>query len=142
MFPNFLKYLDIESMESLEKLYAPVILRLFTISLSAYFILILLPVASWRFLIIAAYMNVFLRSKELVQIHWVALEKEYSILKRYRIATQEEIDIFDDVCAVCLCPMKRARITPCQHLFHGSCLKMCLKNSNDCPICKRKFQFI
>lgn len=137
MFPTLLAYLEFDALDRLENFYAPVILRIFTISMSGIFILILLPVASWRFLFVSTYLNVFLRSKEL-QIYWQALQKQREIVERYRVATDEEIKEFDDVCAVCLAPMKKARVTPCQHLFHSSCLRECLKTSDNCPLCKQE----
>ncbi|OAD58383.1 hypothetical protein WN48_11346, partial [Eufriesea mexicana] len=71
--------------------------------------------------------------KDLLRIYGPALKLEYEILKRYRRATLEEIKQFDDVCAVCLCDMTRARITPCYHLFHAGCLRQCLKTNDTCP---------
>ncbi|OXU20826.1 hypothetical protein TSAR_004011 [Trichomalopsis sarcophagae] len=141
MFPSVLRFLEIEALESLENLYAPVILRVFTITLSTFFILLIVPIVPWRLLFVAIYFNVYLRSKELIQTHWTALKKESEILAKYRHATPEEIENFDDVCAVCISPMKRARVTPCQHLFHASCLRECLKTSDCCPMCKRLLAF-
>ncbi|XP_017755248.1 PREDICTED: uncharacterized protein LOC108547306 [Eufriesea mexicana] len=138
MFPSILKFLRLEILESLEELCAPVILILFTISASTLLVLILLPTVSLRFLSIAIYTNIYLRLKDLLRIYGPALKLEYEILKRYRRATLEEIKQFDDVCAVCLCDMTRARITPCYHLFHAGCLRQCLKTNDTCPICKRE----
>ncbi|XP_014226149.1 RING finger protein 145 [Trichogramma pretiosum] len=142
LFPEVLRYLDLESLESLEHVYGPVLLRLFTISLSGCFVLLLLASAPWRFLAIVAYLNVYLRAKELQQTHWLELRRERDLLLRFRSASPEEIRRFDDVCAVCLGPMRLARVTPCQHLFHPSCLRMCLKNLQDCPLCKQPFVFL
>ncbi|XP_058796779.1 uncharacterized protein LOC131667404 [Phymastichus coffea] len=141
MFPALLSFLEFEALESLELLYAPVILRLFTISTSTLFVVLLIPRAPWRFLFVATYLNIYLRTKELVQTYWAALYKEVGVLRRYRRASSDEIKKFDDVCAVCLSPMTLARVTPCQHLFHASCLRQCLKTSDACPICKRELAF-
>ncbi|XP_003426130.1 ERAD-associated E3 ubiquitin-protein ligase HRD1B [Nasonia vitripennis] len=142
MFASVLRFFEIEALESLENLYGPLILRVFTITLSTLFILLIVPVVvPWRLLFVAIYLNVYLRSKELVQTHSTALKKESEILARYRHATPEDIQNFDDVCAVCISPMKRARVTPCQHLFHASCLRECLKTSDCCPMCKRLLAF-
>lgn len=141
MFPGILSYLRIETLENMERLYAPVILRCFTIGVSGLFILLLMPVASWRFLLVASYLNLYLYCKELVQNSGAALKNEFQILARYRRATSQEIEKFDDVCAVCLSPMFKARITPCHHLFHADCLRQCLKNSDVCPMCKRELKF-
>ncbi|XP_076165664.1 uncharacterized protein LOC143145806 [Ptiloglossa arizonensis] len=138
MFPSILKFFQLETFENMEELYAPVILRSFTIATSALFTLILVPMASWRFLLVATYLNVYLRLKDLVQQSGATLQREREILNRYRKATPDEIEQFDDVCAVCLCSMTQARITPCHHLFHADCLRQCLKANDTCPTCKRE----
>lgn len=59
-----------------------------------------------------------------------------------RYATQEEISEWDDLCAICLDPMtKQVKITPCHHIFHGECLRQCLKYSDNCAICKKELKF-
>lgn len=141
MFPGILIFLQLEIFENIENLYAPVLLRCFTIVMSSIFTLILLPTASWRFLLIATYFNVYLRTKELAQNSGAVLQKEREILNRYRKATNEEIEKFDDVCAVCLFAMTKARITPCHHIFHADCLRQCIKSSDKCPMCKRELKF-
>jgi hypothetical protein len=141
MFPTILGFLQLEALENIENLYAPVILRYFTISMSALFNILLLPSASWKFLMIATYLNVYLRWKELTQNSGAVLRQEREVLNRYRKATIEEIERFDDVCAVCLCSMTKARVTPCHHLFHADCLRQCLKTSDNCPMCKRELKF-
>ncbi|CAK9822905.1 RING finger protein 145 [Anthophora retusa] len=141
MFPSMLKFLRLEVFENLEDLYAPVILKTFTIAVSALFVVILVPVASWRFLLIAIYLNVYLKLKDLVRKSGPALKLEREMLNHCRKATAEEIQRFDDICAVCLCNMIKARITPCHHLFHADCLRQCLKTNETCPICKREFGF-
>ncbi|XP_014610516.1 PREDICTED: uncharacterized protein LOC106790259 [Polistes canadensis] len=141
MFPTILGYLQLEALENIENLYAPVILRYFTIGMSAFFSLILLPTAPWRFLFVATYLNIYLRWKELMQNSGAALKREREILNRYRKATADEIDRFDDVCSVCLYTMTKARVTPCHHLFHADCLRQCLKTSDSCPMCKRELKF-
>ena len=140
MFPSMLKWMRLEALDNIEDLYAPVILTSFTIGLSALFALILLPVASWGFLFAACYLNVYIRSKELVQKSAATLQREREILNRYRKATRKEIEKFDDVCAVCLCHMTKARVTPCRHLFHADCLRQCLKTSDTCPMCKTQLK--
>ncbi|XP_011637750.1 ERAD-associated E3 ubiquitin-protein ligase HRD1B-like [Pogonomyrmex barbatus] len=141
MFPTILGFLQLEALENIENLYAPVILRCFTIAMSLIFSILLLPSASWRFLMVATYLNVYLRWKELMQNSGAVLRREREVLNRYRKATLEEIERFDDVCAVCLCSMTKARVTPCHHLFHADCLRQCLKTSDKCPMCKRELKF-
>lgn len=142
LFPSMLKWLHWEVFDNLEELYSPVILKLFTVCASAMLILVLVPVASWRSLFVASYLNIYLRLKDLLRISGPALQLEMDILGPYRKATVDEIKQFDDVCAVCLCTMARARVTPCSHLFHADCLRRCLKTSEICPMCKRELKFL
>ena len=48
--------------------------------------------------------------------------------------------LLDDLCAVCMAPMHpdKARLTPCGHAFHDTCLKLAFRFSPDCPMCRRK----
>ncbi|XP_076750748.1 uncharacterized protein LOC143423361 isoform X2 [Xylocopa sonorina] len=141
MFPSILKFLRLEIFENLEEFYAPVILKSFTISATAFLVLILSPRASWKSLLAATYLNIYLSLKDLLRVSGAALKLERRILSPYRRATPEEIKQFDDVCPVCLCNMTRARITPCYHLFHADCLRQWLKTSDACPMCKRELKF-
>ncbi len=95
----------------------------------------------WKLSAYTLYTCVWLRLKDLHGEEMATLQQHWSMLARYRFATQEELDEHDDVCAVCLCPMRFARITPCQHVFHGDCLRRCLQASDLCPLCKRQFKF-
>lgn len=136
-FPGLLSYMQFDIFDSLELLYAPVILRVFTASFSFIMALPMLIAGHYRIFFIAMYSNVYLRCREMSENSLRLLLKERAVLSQYRHATQEELDSWDDVCAVCLSPMRRARITPCHHQFHGDCLRLCLKTSDHCPICKR-----
>jgi hypothetical protein len=137
-FPTLLAHFQFDIFDSLELLYAPVILRVATASLS---FLMALPLIIWghyRLFVLAMYTNVYLRCRELTESSLRLLLLERKVLSQYRHASSDELEAWDDVCAVCLSPMRRARITPCHHLFHGDCLRLCLKNSDHCPICKRE----
>nr|CAD7580637.1 unnamed protein product [Timema californicum] len=54
-------------------------------------------------------------------------------------ATAEQLDSrAHDVCAICYTEMKSARVTPCGHLFHATCLKKWLYVQDRCPLCATK----
>ncbi|XP_015440224.1 PREDICTED: RING finger protein 145-like [Dufourea novaeangliae] len=139
-YVSILKFFQMEAFENMEELYVPVILRSFTIGITVSHVFILLPSVSWRFLFVASYVNIYLKLKDLLQKFGPSLERERQFLNRYRRVTPEEIKRFDDVCAVCLCNMAKARMTPCHHLFHADCLRRCLKISDTCPLCKRELK--
>lgn len=141
-FPALLLFFRFRVLEALESLYAPVILRYYTITLAAIFGLILLFYGQFQFTFIATYLTVYLRSKDMVLNSLKELRDEQAVLGRFRHASLDEIENCDDVCAVCLSSMERARVTPCQHLFHANCLRQCLNSSYNCPICKREYTFV
>ncbi|XP_045460881.1 uncharacterized protein LOC123671202 [Harmonia axyridis] len=142
MFPHLLTLFKLKYFEALEALYAPVILKTYTILLSLFLVIVLVFHGLMRFTVVAFYLTVFLKTKDMVRNCLRSLQREKSVLNQFRDATLEEIENCDDVCAVCLSPMERARITPCQHMFHAICLRRCLSNSEICPICKREYTFI
>lgn len=56
-------------------------------------------------------------------------------------ATPEEIQSFDDECAICREPMAKAKKLSCNHLFHLSCLRSWLdqglSDNYSCPTCRK-----
>lgn len=142
LFPGLLTFIKLSSLEALENLYAPVFLRLYTILLSLLLNIVLLCYGQFRFGLLAFYITLYMRSKDMYLNYLTPLQRERAVLGRFRKASIDEIENWDDVCAVCLSHMKRARITPCQHLFHAECLRQCLNTSQNCPICKREYTFL
>ncbi|KAI3720819.1 hypothetical protein L2E82_31814 [Cichorium intybus] len=56
-------------------------------------------------------------------------------------ATPEEIQAYDDECAICREPMAKAKKLSCNHLFHLSCLRSWLdqglSDNYSCPTCRK-----
>ena len=50
-------------------------------------------------------------------------------------ASEEQLRNFDDVCAICYQDLTSARITRCNHYFHGVCLRKWLYVQDICPLC-------
>nr|CAD7200372.1 unnamed protein product [Timema douglasi]CAD7417224.1 unnamed protein product [Timema poppensis] len=50
-------------------------------------------------------------------------------------ANAEQLHRLDDVCAICYQEMKSAKITRCNHYFHGVCLRKWLYVQDRCPLC-------
>jgi DNA repair protein RAD5 len=42
----------------------------------------------------------------------------------------------DENCSICMEQFENPSLTTCGHLFCYSCLKLCLKNNKNCPLCK------
>lgn len=137
-FHNFLELFDLELLEGLEKLWAPVIVKSSICIFSGLLSLPLFLFGCFRFAFFAFYINVYLCYKDLMTSAWASLQRECAALAKFRYATNQEVKDIDDVCAVCLQPMRFARITPCHHMFHGDCLRLCLKESTTCPMCKQE----
>ncbi|XP_054714393.1 uncharacterized protein LOC129224024 [Uloborus diversus] len=136
--PGILSKLQLDAFENMELLWCPVLSRM----LSSLFTVLLIVIVwfgtdgGWLLIFSSAYINVHLCLKELGD-HWNVLMSEKCILDKYRYATKDELGERDDVCAVCLQSMRKARITPCHHMFHGDCLRKCLKQQTTCPLCKQ-----
>ncbi|XP_063992542.1 protein TRC8 homolog [Diachasmimorpha longicaudata] len=47
----------------------------------------------------------------------------------------EQLRMLDDVCAICYQEMKSAKVTRCNHYFHGVCLRKWLYVQDRCPLC-------
>ena len=56
--------------------------------------------------------------------------------ERFRDASEEELEKLDDCCAICRETMKQAKVLPCGHYFHYSCLRSWLEQSHSCPVCR------
>lgn len=50
-------------------------------------------------------------------------------------ANAEQLRVLDDVCAICYQEMKSAKVTRCNHYFHGVCLRKWLYVQDRCPLC-------
>ncbi|GFZ15199.1 RPM1 interacting protein 2 [Actinidia rufa] len=59
-------------------------------------------------------------------------------------ATPEEIQAYDDECAICREPMAKAKRLSCNHLFHLACLRSWLdqglSENYSCPTCRKPLQ--
>ncbi|XP_020577887.1 E3 ubiquitin protein ligase RIN2-like isoform X2 [Phalaenopsis equestris] len=63
-----------------------------------------------------------------------------SIGEAFPDATDKDLSVFDDQCAICRGPMAKAKKLPCNHLFHLDCLKLWLDQgcteAYSCPTCR------
>lgn len=50
-------------------------------------------------------------------------------------ASPDQMRNFDDVCSICYQDMTTAKITRCNHYFHGVCLRKWLYVQDRCPLC-------
>lgn len=142
--PSVLSWLQLESLENLEPLWAPVLSRLAS-SLATLLLVVTVSFwggdgvrgGAWGLCLLASYFNVYLGLKAMDR-HLKVLLQERARLGRFRFATRQELKGLDDVCPVCLQRMSLARVTPCRHMFHGDCLRRSLKDRSTCPMCKQE----
>lgn len=139
VIPTSVEAMNLDCLENLEHLYIPMMLNI-------YAILAAVTVGSYNlienftmFTAFSLYFIIYLRIKDLYFNQWQPLVAERKAYKSFKVATRQDIQNWADICAVCLSSMSRARITPCNHLFHPRCLKQCLRASFYCPLCKQHF---
>ncbi|KAK8407275.1 hypothetical protein O3P69_002080 [Scylla paramamosain] len=125
-----------EPFEGMECLYWPTLLLASHLTLSTLLTLLCVSTFNFRLVLLSSFTNLRVKYRELRDDCIKPLQHELATLSPYRPASRSEVRRHDDVCAVCLAPMSSARVTPCYHLFHGDCLRRCLKESNKCPICQ------
>ncbi|GAB6024943.1 hypothetical protein CHUAL_010044 [Chamberlinius hualienensis] len=85
-------------------------------------------------LIIHCYFNVWQR----LQSGWKSfLLRRDAVIKieSMPVAGEKELDEYGDVCAICYCEMKSARVTICKHIYHATCLRKWLYVQDKCPLC-------
>ncbi|RWS26255.1 protein TRC8-like protein [Leptotrombidium deliense] len=90
---------------------------------------------------IHAYFNIWLQAKS----GWkVFMKRRMAVHKINSLAeaTEEQLRNFDDVCAICYQELNTARITRCNHYFHGVCLRKWLYVQDICPLCHEKLYVI
>lgn len=85
-------------------------------------------------IIIHSYFNVWLRA----QSGWKSFLLRQEAAKKINslpIATVQQLQELNDVCAICFQEMNAAVITYCGHFFHGNCLRKWLYVQETCPMC-------
>lgn len=139
IFPQLVEALNIDKLENLEHLYVPLFMNVLAIAAGFLVGVYSLYVNYSNFILLSLYFMVYLRVKDAYYNYWELLITERETYSSFQVASKKDIEEWDDICAVCLNNMSRARITPCNHLFHPYCLKQCLRNSFYCPLCKQHF---
>ncbi|XP_064631388.1 RING finger protein 145-like [Lineus longissimus] len=91
-------------------------------------------------LIIHFYFNVWQR----LQTGWKSFllrRKAVQKIESLPLASPEQLEECNDLCAICFQEMTCAHITPCKHFFHGICLRKWLYVQDTCPICHQVINF-
>lgn len=83
---------------------------------------------------IHAYFNIWCEAKA----GWGVFMKRRSAVNKINSlpeAKVEQLRMHDDVCAICYQEMVSAKVTRCNHFFHGVCLRKWLYVQDRCPLC-------
>lgn len=83
---------------------------------------------------IHAYFNIWCEARA----GWSVFMKRRTAVNKInslREASVDQLDRLDDVCAICYQEMHSAKITRCNHFFHGVCLRKWLYVQDRCPLC-------
>lgn len=83
---------------------------------------------------IHAYFNIWSEARA----GWVVFMKRRTAVNKIESlpeASEEQLNKLDDVCAICYQEMRTAKITRCNHFFHGVCLRKWLYVQDRCPLC-------
>jgi len=83
---------------------------------------------------IHAYFNIWCKAKD----GWSVFMKRHTAVNKINSlpeAKAEQLERLDDVCAICYQEMQSAKITQCNHYFHGVCLRKWLYVQDRCPLC-------
>lgn len=83
---------------------------------------------------IHAYFNIWMQAKAGWKV-FVRRRTAVNKINSFAEASAEQLQQLDDVCAICYQEMTTARITRCQHYFHGLCLRKWLYIQDRCPMC-------
>ncbi|ELT99017.1 hypothetical protein CAPTEDRAFT_179209 [Capitella teleta] len=92
-------------------------------------------------LLVHCYFNVWQR----LQAGWKSYLMRREAVKKVEglpEATSKQLGEHEDICAICYQEMKTARITPCQHFYHGLCLRKWLYVQDHCPMCHQKISLV
>ncbi|KAK3524649.1 hypothetical protein QTP70_035012 [Hemibagrus guttatus] len=85
-------------------------------------------------ILLHAYYNVWLRA----QLGWQSFLLRRDAVHKIQslpTASTQQLQQYNDICAICYQDMKSAVITPCGHFFHAGCLKKWLYVQESCPLC-------
>ncbi|XP_059050526.1 protein TRC8 homolog [Achroia grisella] len=83
---------------------------------------------------IHAYFNIWCEARA----GWSVFMKRRTAVNKInslREASVDQLSMLDDVCAICYQEMHSAKITRCNHYFHGVCLRKWLYVQDRCPLC-------
>ncbi|PSN41586.1 hypothetical protein C0J52_17901 [Blattella germanica] len=128
-------------LEGFEEYWIPLVICGSTVAMSVG--IIAAALFQFQFLIlcmIVGYANVYVCGLQVIEKYWSPLAVQRAVISLFPLATLKQMkERGDSVCPICLDEMRlfSARITPCSHIFHGQCLRKCIIQFGQCPLCKQ-----
>jgi autocrine motility factor receptor len=107
-------------------IYYATILHLHGVSLNIFFDILIII----RLVVIV----VSLRTKFIAYQNYRQLSNQIATM--YKPLGPQEIEQYNDSCAICRDPMTSALRLPCGHIFHTPCLRSWLEHNHNCPTCR------
>ncbi|CAE1289020.1 RNF139 [Acanthosepion pharaonis] len=83
---------------------------------------------------IHAYFNIWVQAKEGWKV-FIRRRTAVNKINSLPAASQKQLDELNDLCAICFEHLYTARVTQCNHFFHGVCLRKWLYIQDKCPMC-------
>ncbi|KAK3585604.1 hypothetical protein CHS0354_004508, partial [Potamilus streckersoni] len=68
---------------------------------------------------------------------YVQTTKSRAVVLSLSPATPDQVAHLDDVCAVCMDEIREGLVTPCEHIFHGECIRRACTIRPSCPMCSQ-----
>ncbi|XP_069695637.1 uncharacterized protein [Periplaneta americana] len=133
--------LELHVLEGFEEYWIPLAIASSTVVLSA--ILVLEAIWQFNYLIlclIVGYANIYVCGLQVLDRYWSPFAVQRAVISLFPLATLRQMaERGDTTCPICLDDMRlfSARITPCSHIFHGQCLRKCIIQFGQCPLCKQ-----
>ena len=91
------------------------------------------------------YVRIFIVICEAITMFKLILYKEWigyfsrrklmNVLDTFPVATTEQLQELNDVCAICLDIINEGRVIKCSHIYHRACLRQLFQTKNTCPKC-------
>ncbi|XP_050686091.1 RING finger protein 145-like isoform X3 [Eriocheir sinensis] len=132
---TWIRALRLPPLEEEEDFWVPLGALVLPLVMSAGVAVVVAPSRPWL-VVVAAYTNLLVPGLVVAQRVAGRDSPHAAVLTACRKATPKELED-RPTCPVCLEELRQARVTPCLHLYHASCLASCLAHSSLCPLCKQ-----
>lgn len=135
--PGILTLVAPDPFDGQERMWAPIILKSSSLVVSLLMTTLGLVLGKYKMAAVSCLVCVHLKIRD-IQVNAIQpIRMAEATVARFPFASPSQLCSCEDICAICLAEMRRARVTYCGHLFHSVCLAQSKKISPLCPICKQ-----